>query len=99
MTDPTDTLVRTNLHRALSRPNLLFGADRELVLITGLLTVILIFVVLTVLSALLGLALWIGIIAALRMMAKQDSSMRRVYGRHIRYRNHYRPTSSPWRGG
>ena len=41
--------------------------------------------------------LWLGIIALLRMMARQDPLMRRVYGRHIRYRNVYRPTSSPWR--
>lgn len=99
MTEPADALVRTNLHRALSRPNLLFGADRELVLVTGLLTVILVFVVLTLPSTVLGLALWVGIVAALRMMAKQDPLMRRVYGRHIRYRNYYRPTSSPWRRG
>ncbi|MQX75930.1 hypothetical protein GHK80_06605 [Sinorhizobium medicae] len=40
-------LARSRVHRALSRPNLLMGADRELVLLTGLASVILIFVVLT----------------------------------------------------
>lgn len=33
-------LHRNRIHRALSRPNLLMGADRKLVLITGLAAVI-----------------------------------------------------------
>ena len=91
------SLQRTRIHRALSRPNLLMGADRELVLVTGLASIILIFVVLTWVSALFGLAVWTVIVGLLRMMAKADPQMRRVYLRHITYRSHYRPTSSPWR--
>lgn len=90
-------LVRSRIHRALSRPNQLMGADRELVLLTGLATVILIFVVLTWFSALLGIGIWIAVIGALRMMAKADPMMRRIYLRHMAYRPRYRPTSSPWR--
>jgi type IV secretion system protein VirB3 len=48
----------------LSRPNLLMGADRELVLLTGLAAAILIFVVLTWYSALFGIAIWIVVVAA-----------------------------------
>lgn len=90
-------LDRSRIHRALSRPNLLLGADRELVLLTGLAAIILIFVVLTPYSALFGIAVWIVVVAALRMMAKADPMMRRVYARHVTYRPHYRPTSTPWR--
>jgi type IV secretion system protein VirB3 len=90
-------LHRNRIHRALSRPNLLMGADRELVLLTGLAAVILIFVVLTVYSALVGIAIWISIVGLLRMMAKSDPLMRKVYIRHISYRSYYRPTASPWR--
>lgn len=97
MSDVGTGLARTPIHRALSRPNLFLGADRELVLVTGLMTTILVFVVLTLASTALGLALWLGIVAILRMMAKLDPLMRRVYGRHVRYRQVYRPTSSPWR--
>lgn len=97
MAEGASPLIRSRIHRALSRPNHLMGADRELVLLTGLATVILIFVVLTWFSALFGLAVWIVVVAALRMMAKADPMMRQVYLRHIRYRAHYRPTSSPWR--
>ena len=85
------------IHRALSRPNHLMGADRELVLLTGLATVILIFVVLTWFSVLLGIAIWIAVVGILRIMAKADPMMRQIYLRHIGYRPTYRPTSSPWR--
>lgn len=97
MADPLSKLRRNRIHRALSRPNLLMGADRELVLITGLAAIILIFVVLTVYSALFGIAVWIVVVAMLRMMAKADPMMRRVYIRHIAYKSSYRATSTPWR--
>lgn len=97
MADVGPNLQRNRIHRALSRPNLLMGADRELVLVTGLAAAILIFVVLTLYSALFGITIWIVVVAALRMMARSDPMMRRVYIRHIYYRPHYRPTSTPWR--
>lgn len=97
MAEASVPLARSRIHRALSRPNHLMGADRELVLLTGLATVILVFVVLTWFSALFGIAIWIAVIGALRMMAKADPMMRQVYVRHIGYRPNYRPTSSPWR--
>jgi type IV secretion system protein VirB3 len=73
------------------------GADRELVLLTALAAIILIFVVLTWYAALFGIAIWLVAVAALRMMAKSDPLMRRVYLRHISYKMSYRATSSPWR--
>jgi type IV secretory pathway TrbD component len=97
MADAGVALTRSRIHRALSRPNHLMGADRELVLLTGLAAIILIFVVLTWFSALFGIAIWIAVVAALRTMAKADPMMRQVYLRHIGYRPTYRPTSTPWR--
>jgi type IV secretory pathway TrbD component len=89
MADAGSNLVRSRVHRALSRPNLLMGA--------ALAAVILIFVVLTWYAALFGVAVWLVAVAALRMMAKADPLMRRVYIRHISYKTFYRATSSPWR--
>ncbi|GLS35259.1 conjugal transfer protein TrbD [Mesorhizobium tianshanense] len=97
MAESGANLARSRVHRALSRPNLLMGADRELVLLTGLASVILIFVVLTWYAALFGVAIWLVAVAALRMMAKSDPMMRRVYLRHISYKAYYRATSTPWR--
>lgn len=97
MRDVVVPLRHHRIHRALSRPNLLMGADRELVLITGLAAIVLIFVVLTFYSVVFGLAGWTFMVGVLRMMAKADPQMRRVYMRHIRYRPVYRPTSTPWK--
>lgn len=97
MAEAQTPLSHSMIHRALSRPNLLMGADRELVLLTALAAVILVFVVLTWFSALFGAAIWIVVVAVLRMMAKADPMMRRVYIRHIAYRPVYRATSTPWR--
>lgn len=97
MRDVAVPLRHHRIHRALSRPNLLMGADRELVLVTGLAAVVLIFVVLTVYSVVFGFAGWTFMLGVLRMMAKADPQMRRVYMRHIRYRPVYRPTSTPWK--
>lgn len=97
MVESLSGLRRNRIHRALSRPNLLMGADRELVLITGLAAVILIFVVLTAYSALFGVSVWFVIVGLLRMMAKADPHMRQVYVRHISYKPYYKATTSPWR--
>ena len=97
MAEVGSALSRSRVHRALSRSNLLMGADRELVLLTALAAIILIFVVLTWYAALFGIAFWLVAVAALRMMAKSDPLMRRVYLRHISYKTSYRATSSPWR--
>lgn len=97
MAESGSNLIRSQIHRALSRPNLLIGADRELVLLSGLVAIILIFVVLTWYAALFGMMFWLVAVAALRMMAKADPLMRRVYLRHVSYKTCYRATSSPWR--
>ena len=93
----TSSLARSRIHRALSRPNLLMGADRELVLLTGLASAILIFVVLTWYATLFGVTIWLVVVAALRMMAKSDPLMRRIYVCHITYQSQYRATLTPWR--
>ena len=97
MPETASKLVASRIHRALSRPTLLWGADRELVLMAGLMTAILIFVLLTVTTAILGAALWMVVVGLLRMMAKADPEMRRIYLRQLKYHHHYLPTSSPWR--
>lgn len=98
MTRDQVTLDLHPIHRALSRPNLILGADRELVLLTGLISVILIFVVITPAAVILGCAAWIMILATLRRMAKADPLMRRVYLRHVRYRPTYGATARAYNG-
>ena len=85
------------IHRALHRPSLIMGAERELVLVTGLLAAILIVVALSLPSAAIGIALWSGGVAVLRQMGKADPMMSRVYLRHLKYQAYYPAHSTPFR--
>ena len=89
--------MRCTPRRSLIRPLLLLGGDRELVLLSGLLSGALIFTSMTWFSAVYGLLLWFGGLAILRSMAKSDPLMRKVYLRHRLYRKYYPPRSTPWR--
>lgn len=83
------------LHRALHRPNLLWGCERALLLLTGLLCAALTAVALSWPAAALGAAIWVGGVAALRAMAKADPQMSLVYVRHVRYRDYYPAAAHP----
>lgn len=85
------------IHRSFVRPLLLLGGDRELVLMSGLLAAALIFASMTWFSVIYGLLLWFGGLGTLRIMAKADPLMRKVYLRHRLYQKYYPPRSTPWR--
>lgn len=78
------------IHRALSRPVLLGGADRELVLANGVIVVALLFGIglswytFSVSASLLVIGHW-GLVA----LAKRDPDIRRVYVRHVQLASYY----------
>jgi type IV secretion system protein VirB3 len=72
------------------------GAERELVLVTGLLTFTCVFVAMSIPVAVGGILMWFVVIALLRQMAKADPLMSRVYARHRKYKALYHARSSPW---
>ena len=82
-------LRRIPIHRALNRPNLFMGGDRELMLFSLMLAAILIFSVMTWWSTVLGLGFWVLSAAALRRMGKSDPYLRHVYTRHTKYVSYY----------
>ena len=86
------------IRRSLNRPNHIAGAERELVLVTGLITVALIVVAMNFIAALVGVILWFVTIVFLRIMAKADPQMSQVFIRSQRYQNYYRAYSTPFRG-
>ena len=73
------------IHPSLNRPNQLLGRDRELVLLTILISVSLAFSLATLWGVLLAIGFWVGAIAILQRMGKADPMLRQVYTRHIRY--------------
>jgi len=81
---------RITIHRSLNRPHLLLGAERSLVLLTGMVTALLVFSGnISVISIVLAVVFWTSSFWALVRMAKADTQMSRVYQRHIQYRAYY----------
>ena len=70
------------------------GAERELVLITGIIAAVLVLSLQRPLFVAVGVVLWIVGLAALQRAAKVDPQMSRVYLRHLRYRAYYSAQSS-----
>ena len=90
-----ETPRRTPIHASLTRPLLLGGAERELVLANGTL----------IAALLLGVGVhWASCTAAtllatvghwgLRRMARHDPQLSRIFLRHIRYQDCY-PAQAP----
>jgi type IV secretion system protein VirB3 len=75
---------------------MVFGAERELALMTGLLTFTCVFVAMSIPVAIGGIVAWFVIIALLRQMAKADPLMSKVYNRHRKYQALYHARSTPW---
>ena len=84
-----DELRRTAIHRALYRPNLFLGGERELVMITAIVCAGLPMSSVNLVAAIAGLGLWILLIGIFRMMAKADPNMSRVYLRQLRYPGYF----------
>ena len=85
----TEKLTEVTIHSALNTPNLLFGADRELILVVGLISAVLIFLGMTIQTAIIGIVIWLIFSLALRMMAKADPLMRHIYIKQIKYKKFY----------
>jgi len=85
----TDRPREIVIHQSANRPNQLLGGDRELVLVTILVSVSLAFSLATPWGFGLAVAFWIGAIAVLQRMGKADPMLRQAYMRHIRYRTFY----------
>lgn len=85
-----DSPREITIHPSVQRPRLILGGDRELVISLGLVSAILVFALVTWWSVVLGIALWLGGVALLARMGKEDHLMRQVYARHVRYQAFYR---------
>ena len=85
------------IRRAGNRENLFMGGDRELVMFSGLLAGALIFSAQDIRATVFGITLWFGAMFALRLMAKSDPKLRKVYLRHRYYRAYYPARATPFR--
>jgi type IV secretory pathway TrbD component len=90
-------LRKTPLYRALYRPQLLLGGDRNLMIVVLFSAALLTVVSMNTVSIVLGLFILVVGVYSLRKAAKADPLMRQVYLRHIKYSGYYAPFSRPWR--
>jgi type IV secretion system protein VirB3 len=88
-------LTKVAVYRVTSRPNLFLGGDRELVMFTGVISAALIFALQTFSTIVVGVLFWMFAVFALRLMAKYDPHLRRIYLRDIQYQKYYAADSSP----
>lgn len=91
-----EELQKIDIYSALNKPNLIFGADRELMLITGLISFALIFTGATLITSVIGIALFFVCGLLLRLMAKSDPLMRQIFLRQIKYKKFYYAQSTPF---
>ena len=80
---------RTPIPRALYRPNLILGGERELVLMSAILCGGVAVSGLNLVSGAIGLSVWLLSLAGLQLMAKADPHMSKIYLRYLRYRPYY----------
>lgn len=89
-------LKSIKVHAALNKPNLLLGGERELMLIVGLFSAVMVFIAMTWQTLIIGVTLWITLSMLLRMMAKADPMMSKIYLRQLKYKDFYLAHSTPF---
>ncbi|MFW0695700.1 conjugal transfer protein TrbD [Aliarcobacter butzleri] len=96
MTQSKDTLLKADFYSALNKPNLIFGADRELILMTGVISFGLFFTGLTWITTITAIFLFSVNGFFLRLMAKADPLMRYIFIRQVKYKKFYFARSTPF---
>ncbi|EOA4972317.1 conjugal transfer protein TrbD [Campylobacter coli] len=91
-----EELQKIDIYSSLNKPNLIFGADRELILMLGIVSFALIFTGATLLTSIVGITLFFICSILLRLMAKSDPLMRQIFIRQIKYKKFYYPQSTPF---
>lgn len=92
-----EPLRQTPFHRALHRPHLIMGGERELMLFSMLVAGGLAVSGLNLVTLGIGATLWLICAQVLRRMAKADPQLSAVYLRQLKYRHYYGPFSRPLR--
>jgi len=82
------------IYSALNKPMLFMGGERELMMLSALISLTLIFVALSTQSVILGIVLWIILSTLLRIMAKKDPLMSKIFIRQSKYQKFYRAVAS-----
>lgn len=89
-----DQLKELPIYSSLNKPILIAGGERDLMLFSSLIAFAMIFVAMSWQSAFLGVTLWLFLSMVLRMMAKKDPLLSKIYTRQIKYQKYYPAVAS-----
>lgn len=84
------------IHQSLHRHNHVLGAERELVMTSGLISLLVGVGGLTLVSMISAALFWLAALFALRRMAKADPQMSKVWLRHVKQQLFYPAKTSRW---
>ena len=73
------------------------GGEREPVMFSALIAILVAFGGFTILSFVTGLIFWLIAVIAFRQMARHDPIMSRIWFRYIKQQTYYPAQSSVWR--
>lgn len=90
-------LRRVPFHRALHRPNLILGGEREWMIFVLCITGILMITSMNLVSFFVGAVFGFVSVMGLQAMAKADPLMTKVYRRQVSYNDYYPAYSRPYR--
>ena len=85
------------IRQSLHRHNLVFGAEREIVMFSALIALLVGIGGMTLISGVSACLFWLGSIFILRLMAKSDPQMSKVWMRHLKQQDLYLARSPRWR--
>lgn len=85
------------VHQSLQWHNFVMGAERELVMTSALIALLVGIGGLTLLSGAAAAVFWIVAVFVLRRMAKADPIMSKVWMRHVKQNDFYSAKASRWR--
>lgn len=85
------------IRRSLHRHSLVMGGERELVMLSALLAMLVGVGGMSWSSSIVAVAFWLVALFVLRRMAKADPCMSKVWMTHVKQQDFYPARSKPWR--
>ena len=88
---------KITIHQSLHRHNLILGGERELVMSSALIALLVGVGGLTLISGVSAFVFWLIAVFILRRMARADPLMSKVWMRHVKQQDFYHAKASRWR--
>ena len=85
------------IRQSLHRHSYVLGAERDLVMLSALVSLLAGIGGMTLVSGIAAVTFWVGAVFSLRQIAKADPIMSKVWFRHVKQQDFYPARASHWR--